>query len=171
VLPLRWAVLLLALAAGTLHWAPAEQSEPAESPPTQPVYWVAAYSNFSKEPLSDKYLCPLLHGIERQLGRQRCRRAYESWAEIEKAIQNDRGQEALYVVTSPPSRGRPKVVLWARCQDHDGIIAEFPCDPATTGESCAEFAVKDFPSDVSKHDEMCHREKQCRKDSRDFIVP
>lgn len=160
--PLRGALLLLVLSAGALHRAPAEQ-------PLQLIYLLAAQSNYYKEPLPAGDLDSFRAGIERRLGKQRCRVAYKSQAEIEQGIENDRNQEALYVEVRR-SAVNLKVVLRAACQDHRGKIGEFTCDRASGG-SCIENALKDFPSDVSNHDESCHRGKPCRVDPSDNIVP
>lgn len=167
--PLCCAVLQLALAAQPPHQARTKQTVPVASVQVGPIYWLAVQSNFSREALSGPDLILFRTGIEQQLGRPRCRVASESQVEIEKDIEKDGSIEALYIQNDSIQK-KPKVVLWARCKDHDGKIAEFQCDSATGGR-CLELALRDFPADISNHDAVCHRGKSCRADTRLFIVP
>ena len=164
------AVILLIVVVGARDQGPGEQTARGADLPIRPVYWLVAQSNFSSVPLSGPQLCELSSGIERELGRERCRKALQSQAELEKSIESDGQQEALYVETELQGP-KPKVTLWAEGKDHHtGKIADFPCE-GTRAERCVELALRDFPADISTHDETCHRGKQCRADSRMFIVP
>jgi len=167
--PAGSAVILLILAAGAPHRAPAEQAMGGVELPIRPVYCLLAQSNFSKEPLSGPQLFILKSGIVGKLGTERCRMASESQAEVEKSIESDGQEEALYVEMKLQGP-KPKVTLWAEGKNHQGKIAEFPCE-GTPGERCLEYAMKDFPADISDHDLHCHGGKQCRVDDRLFIVP
>jgi hypothetical protein len=167
--PAGGAVILLILAVGAPHRAPAEQAMGGVELPIWPVYCLVGQSNFSKEALSGPQLFSLKSGIVGKLGTQRCRTASESQAEVEKSIESDGQQEALFVEMKLQGPN-PKVTLWAKGKDHEGKIVEFPCQ-GTPGERCLERAMKDFPTDISIHDEHCHGRKQCRVDDKQFIVP
>jgi hypothetical protein len=162
-------VIQLILAAGAPQRPPAEQALRGVDLRIQPVYMLVAQSNYSKEQPSGPQLVMLSSGIAQHLGKERCRMASQSQAELEKIIESDSQQEALYMEIRLQG-AKPTVNLWTRWRDHVGKIAAFACDPAT-GERCVEYAVRDFPADISNHDEMCHRGKQCRVDDRLFIVP
>jgi len=166
--PLCCAVLLLTLAAQTYHQARAGQSRLTENPEVKPVYWLTPQSNFSKEPISYSNLIMLRARIQKQLGQPRCLVVSKSQAEIEKDIEKDGKAEALYIEVKLTQK-KPRVVLWARWKEYEGKIAEFACDPAT-GERCVELALSDFPTDISNHDEKCHRGKPCRVDEYSMFI-
>jgi len=110
----------------------------------------------------------LKSGIVGKLGTERCRMASESQAEVEKSIESDGQQEALYVEMKLQGP-KPKVTLWAEGKNHQArsrnSLRSHP------GERCLEYAMRDFPADISDHDQNCHGGKQCRVDTRQFIVP
>jgi hypothetical protein len=166
---LQCALLLFLLTPQASHKQTSAQSLMVEAPQIKPVFWLTAQSNFSKEPLSEPDILSFRYGIDRTLGGPRCRIASESEAEIDKDIQKDDGVEALMIEVKRNQK-KPMIVLWVKCKDHIGKIAEYPCD-AATGDRCLGLALKDFPTDVSNHDKNCHRGKPCRVDSDLHIVP
>lgn len=172
--PVGSAVILLIVAAGAPHRAPPEQATGGVYSPIRPVYLLVVNSDYSNEPLSGPQLSMFETRIVGKLGgeRARCKKDFHSQAEVQKIIESDGQQEALYLDTTQLKGSRPKVALWAESRDHrEGKIREIKCE-YTEVERCKELAMRDFPADVARHDEDCHRVIHCKVDQETmFIVP